>query len=482
MLAGAWSLACYGLLPAWIGHPHYGYGWCVPLLAAYFAFRRLGGAPGACGGNLAGIGMAFAAGLFIPLRVIADANPDWRLALGALVSAAGALTVAMAVASGGWPLGARMVFPALFPLCAVPWPTGVERELVGALTRWNAMAGVEFLAWSGIGATREGNVIRTASGSVGVDEACGGIGGLQVGVMLALAAGEWARARLAVRALLVVAAFPVAAGLNWMRTLVLVSLLSRSGEAGVERYHDVIGMVFLVLQIGAMVYLGRLALGKTGEEAFSSASPAAPPRWAAAASAVLLAVAACAPAGWSLIRAGGGDGSGWVFDPRPEEGWKHQPLPSSTRAVLGADEAFAFTGQTAEGRRWVVFCIGWEAGNIRAIPARAHAPDVCLIGRSGLSLEADRGVIRIGAGGMALPFRSFVFGNGHRAWTVYFGAFSGRDPEGGVPDAGRRLRWAWEGRRNEAYRTVEFCLTGRADDAEMQAAFGPVIARLISVP
>src|SRR2546423_15038428 len=66
----------------WSINPQYGYGWTVPFLAAYLFWRRSENAPPAAPPNfrfLCGALIIASAVLLIPIRLIQEASPDWRL-------------------------------------------------------------------------------------------------------------------------------------------------------------------------------------------------------------------------------------------------------------------------------------------------------------------------------------------------------------------------------------------------------------------
>src|SRR3954469_6460474 len=66
----------------WTINPQYGYGWTVPFLAAYIFWRRSQQAPASSEPRntvlpwLVALG---AAALLIPVRLVQEANPDWRI-------------------------------------------------------------------------------------------------------------------------------------------------------------------------------------------------------------------------------------------------------------------------------------------------------------------------------------------------------------------------------------------------------------------
>ena len=132
----------------WTFNPQYGYGWAVPCLCLYLAFRRTRAAAPpaqpapqpAC--TPAGTWLlAVAALLYAPIRFVQQANPEWRLVSWALAFEVIAMTLLLA---GQWRapvkglLTTRLLFPLLFFLLAVPWPTLMEGPVIRWLTGANA--------------------------------------------------------------------------------------------------------------------------------------------------------------------------------------------------------------------------------------------------------------------------------------------------------------------------------------------------------
>src|SRR6266571_3920133 len=77
-----WAELIIQLRLDWSYNPSYGYGWSVPFLAAYLFVRRWSSRPEpqpfASSRWPALLTIVFAA-MLLPLRIVAKANPDWRL-------------------------------------------------------------------------------------------------------------------------------------------------------------------------------------------------------------------------------------------------------------------------------------------------------------------------------------------------------------------------------------------------------------------
>ena len=192
----------------WSINPQYGYGWTVPFLAAYIFWRRSENAPAPSAPDhriLAGLLIILAAAFLIPVRLIQEANPDWRLLSWAMAVSVGVITACGIYLSGGRPWVRHFAFPILFFFVAVPWPTNLEQFVIQGLMRIDALINVEILNTIGIPAVQLGNVIEVGSGFVGIDEACTGIRSLQATFMVSLFLGEFYEFAVWRRIILVVA-------------------------------------------------------------------------------------------------------------------------------------------------------------------------------------------------------------------------------------------------------------------------------------
>src|SRR4030081_3130400 len=79
----------------WSINPQYSYGWAVPLLAAYLFWQRWQSAPTPSRSGvriLAGLVIILAAISLFPVRLVQEANPDWRLLSWAMTICAATIT------------------------------------------------------------------------------------------------------------------------------------------------------------------------------------------------------------------------------------------------------------------------------------------------------------------------------------------------------------------------------------------------------
>ena len=117
----------------WSINPQYGYGWAVPVLAAYIFWRRWQNAPAPAAPRASVLWTALiviGALMLVPVRLIQEANPDWRLLSWAMALCAVAISAAGIYLAGGARWLRHFAFPILFFLVAVPWPTSLEQILI----------------------------------------------------------------------------------------------------------------------------------------------------------------------------------------------------------------------------------------------------------------------------------------------------------------------------------------------------------------
>lgn len=291
-----WLPVVYLLGAQWSAYEEYNYGWAVPFLCLYLAWKNaetlkteklktetLTSAlrpPSSV--RISAFSLQLLLFLFALvywfMRVLQEANPIWRLASWGLAISAVVMTlcvVRLALPSPPWGEGGRrsdevspfplsafhfsdFVFPVCFFLVAVPWPTPAEQLVIQTLTRLNASLVVEMLNCFGVPALVHGNVIEISAGMVGIDEACSGIRSFQATLMIALFFGEFYRLTWPRRWWLLAAGPLLAMVFNLARTLVLVFVAARSGLPEMQRWHDPTGVVLL---LGCFFSLWAMAVG-----------------------------------------------------------------------------------------------------------------------------------------------------------------------------------------------------------------------------
>ena len=464
----------------WSINPQYSYGWGAVALAGYLFWLRWETQPGAgeatrfqaLAATLSGLLLAS----LLPVSLLHEANPDWRL-----MSWAHAAIVAGLWLLGMWRLGgsrwvAHFGFPILFLLIAVPWPTKMEEWFVQALMRLVARVTTEAINWFGVPAVQRGNVIDVPSGSIGVSEACSGLRSFQGTLMAALFFGELNRFKAWRRVFLVLFGVCLALALNTFRTFSLSWIHIKFGPAALGRWHDPAGFIVLLmafLGIGATAMMLKKRSSSPGEKT----TPPTLPAWSRgpcypsakvgiAVVAVVIAVE-CSVEMWFRL--------GEKFlQPRPlwsvewpeaGPGFRFEELDESTLAMLRCNQARTGVWKRPNGSEWTIFWLRWEPGRTATQLALTHRPEVCLPA-AGLTQKGDHGLIHLDTGSLSLPFKTYLFDYRGRPMHVFFCVWEsliapGETPEMEVDFTRKgRLKAVLDRRRHQGQQILELVIVG----------------------
>jgi len=464
-------------------NPQYGYGWAVPFLAAYVFFLRLRRAPPPAkpSANLLPVVLIIAAAfLFIPVRLVQEANPDWRLLSWIMVIIAISISFAGIYLARGLQSVRHFAFPLLFFLVAVPWPTQVEQAVIQGLMRVVAAINVEVLNAIGISALQLGNVIEVGSGLVGIDEACTGVRSLQATFMVSLFLGEFYSFTTTRRVILVIAGALLAFFCNLARTFFLVYLGAERGSEAIQRCHDPAGLTILMACLFGLWGISMLMTPATQERS-AAAHPKirAPFHLSRALLISLLALICTAEAGtqfwYRLHEAGGAKAQPWsVMWPAQSRDWRSVPVASEAQELLRYNEGGggAWTGE--DGRQWALYFFKWLPGRTAGLFIKNHRPDICLPA-SGMKLRGGVQNRLITVNGVTLPIRSYTFEDGSNLLHVYYCYWDGTPPESAPQDqenwtAGGRMEAVQRGKRDVGTQMLEIVASGYTDQIEAEQA------------
>ena len=490
-----WLETIFQLQSEWSLNPQYGYGWTVPFLAVWLFYQRWICRPAPAAPRHPGLTISLAllaAAVLLPARLIAVANPDWRLVSWTMSLIAVVVSLCALHLAGGAPWSRHFAFPVLFFLVATPWPMQLEQAVVQALMHADTAITIQILDTIGTLALQHGNVIELSTGSVGIDDACSGVRSLQATFMVALFLGEFYRMRRGHRMLLVVAGAVIAFLCNIGRTFLLCEVAANSGIAAIHRWHDPAGFTILVVSLFALWGLSRCwkAAPDTPRGcALQSAGPrwTIPDAWRSVALIFWILLTEIAVAVWYAWAAPQKVGSSqWnVVWPISERDYRPAPISANAQTLLRYNEGGAATWRSADDRRWMMYFFHWLPGRTAALFVKNHRPEICLPA-IGLTMEEASGVHLVTVNGIQLPIRSYRFADGGRPLHIFYCYWDGRSTyDNGAAaasedwTAGGRLRAAWQGKRERGARMLELAVWGHENDAEARAALERELAKII---
>ena len=518
-LAWMWFVLINELRIEWTVNEQYNYGWAVPFLCLFLMARKwktgvrsqeseAGSQMPDAGCQMPGVIFyllfALCAFLYLPTRLIQEANPDWRLvswamALEVLGITLCVLSLERRAWSGERGAGRFQVsafrFPLLFFLVAVPWPTLLETPIIQVLTRWDVGMTTELIGWLGIPAICHGNVIEVATGVMGIDDACSGIRSFQATLMISLFLGEWLRLTRGRRAALVLAGFLFSLLFNLARLLLLVWVASRDGVAAVHRWHDPAGVTILLGCFSGLWFLAHGLVGKKPEarsqksEVRSQESEARPSEI----SAFRVPYSALVLIGWLLLVEIGVEAWYRVREaklPAPVTwniAWptntavKDLTITPEVRRILRYDDGQNRQWQTDEFLCQAIF-LHWKPGSVAARLTANHTPEVCLAA-AGHRITDQSDLLTLTARGLKLPFRFYQLDDLRQpmfvAYCLWEDRARRREFSTGVLNWGSRIAPVLAGQRNSGQRSLEIAINGVSDFAGAQAAVQKLLDEII---
>ena len=491
-----WLWLFFHLHYEWTLNPQYNYGWAVPFLAAFLFYLRWPTQPERVSTaptqalSLAMWGLLL---LLFPLRVIEEANPDWRLlswTLGLIVLAYSLLSILRA---GGSAWARHFAFPLCFTLVAVPWPVQFENAVVQGLTRAVAYAAVEIAGWIGVGAFQIGNVIELHNGFVGVNEACSGVKTLQAAIMVALVLGELLQLTVGRRLTLLVCGCAWVFFCNVLRATVLVVIAAKEGTAALGRWHDLIGTAVVIVGMAGLIgiawFLRKKESGGATEDVAGSWGAKAPPRLKQSL------VGSIVRLGW--LAAVFGMTELWyrshethlVPVPEWQVRWPNDiaqvlPIPEEARAILRFNDAQSAAWEKPRAVRWWGFFARWKPQRTALQLVRSHSPEICLpaVGRT---FRRELPPVTFESDALPLRFRVYQFEQNDRPLFVFVCIQEDKAAEAGAAEppgewtAQGRLHAAWRGQRNLGQRLLEIAVIGFDDFFRAREAVATTVREIV---
>jgi exosortase len=499
LIAGAlflgvvWAEVINHLQIEWSHNPSYRYAWSVPFLAAYLFWKRWieRPAPARNTSVVPIIVLVFGACLLLPLRFVAEANPDWRLLSWAMSGVAVLVSLALVCQLGGRAWLRHFAFPFLFFFVAVPWPVQLEQAVIQNLMRAVTAINVFFLSVAGIPALQHGNVIEVRSGLIGIEEACSGVRSLQATLMVSLFLGEVYSFSALRRVGLVIAGGVLAFICNLVRTAILVWMGAQRGAASIESWHDPAGLTILLVCLFGLWGLS-LIMQRGGDGMIEDRAPkevARPNRVPVALLFSLILGLVLGEAGvqtWYRTHQSALANSRWSAQwPQSETTYKPVTIPAATQGILRYDEGGGATWRGSDSHPWMMYFFRWLPGRTAALFVKIHRPDVCLPA-SGLTLARDDGIQLVSVNGIKLPVRSYRFDDHgvplHVVYCYWDARSSYETVNAAIEEdwtARGRVRAALHGRREIGAQMLELVVWGYADDTDAKNALERELARII---
>ncbi len=500
-----WAPPLHLLSPQWSIYENYRYGWAVPFLTAYLVLRRWAERPipsrrnpGVASAMILGFGI-----LLLPLTVLQEANPLWRLASFALMGSAVAVSLSLIYELGGSAWAKYFGFPLCFLITAVPWPTPVEAAATTFFGGLNAVVVTALMHVAGIPAVAHGNIIEVSTGLVGINEACSGIRSLQTAFVIQLFFGEFFRLKTVQRMIVVATGVGVAVVLNWCRTAILVGIAAHSSPAAMERWHDPTGVAVL---LGAFVLCWWIAARVARRQNVEPRSALAAPLSLTGKERAILTGARSLKLGTIVIAASllsvvGSElwfrahekvwprEEGFKFlMPVKELGFRGLAISPDVKTQLLYDHGESARWSNSDGTKWQLFHFRWEPGQtlkdrVRVHLAKSHRPEICLPA-SGRRLDREFEPTLVKIAGINFLFRTYRFKANDNAVYVFYAVREDGTPDGAAGNMReshrRRLEAAWNGSRGLGQRVIEVAISSSPSFEKAKEAFALEMPKLFT--
>jgi exosortase len=435
----------------------------------------------------------------LPIRLIEEANPEWRLILWLHAGWAVALSLLLLGYTGGHGWMRHFAFVVAFPLISVPLPTGVEQDVIQRLTRVVTLVTAELANLSGIPAFPRGNLIEISAGVLGIEEACSGIRSLQSSLLVALFLGEFHRFSIARRVVLVALGCGVAVWSNVGRTYILVRVAASEGLAASHEGHDTIAAIALVATLGLLFLIAHWLRPKSppaatntgrpsGESnAHRTSAPRTVPSWISAAALGWLVMVGAGVQLWYWSHERGAvPNAGWsIREPAPADGFKPIEIAERSRAILRYSSGHCMTWRDSSAFQWRLYYLRWEAGRNSAQLAKAHTPEICLSGAGG-QLKERVGKVTVSLPSFLLSFDQYVFDFSGQQLHVFYCLWEDERivPRTALPEdytRQSRLAAVFAGRRHLGQTVIEAAVRGPDSAEEARVRFTKELQRMIIV-
>ena len=167
----------------------------------------------------------------------------------------------------GWRRLRTLSFPFLLLVTMVPFPALVSNTVALPLQLLASQMASEIARFFGVALFQDGNLIRLAGATLGVEEACSGLSALSALMVASLLIGFLLRQRPWIRMVLFALAVPIAIGVNIVRVAGSAVLADYNPALARGFYHSFSG--WLVFLVGSLTLI---AAAKAFQKVFSGES------------------------------------------------------------------------------------------------------------------------------------------------------------------------------------------------------------------
>ena len=498
ILSVLWASLVNQLRLEWASNETYSYGFIVPILLLYlFSLRWRTLEPDlptkTAPHRILFVGIILLAAMWLPLRLIQEATHRWRIVGWGMAFVVVGISLGLMWYRLGNRRAMHLAFPVAFIFTAVPWLSVFEGPLTQYLMRADARIASFALNWLGVSALQLGNVIQTASGRVGVNEACSGIRSIQITLMISLFLGELYRFSVIRRLVLVFSVILVALVCNVGRTFTLAWISTQQGNTVMEKWHDSIGFAVLAASLGALWTLAFWMNAGRSEPEIPSADAVERkldlypwPQTLLLCLACWLVFAETGTEAWYRVHEFRVYPPMWSVQwPTGRPGFQKSGVGESISKQMKYSEAEQASWLGEKGTSWSAYFFRWHPGPNSASLARAHNPEVCMPA-TGLRLVLKHEDLVFKVNDLAIPFVHYVFQDSGRPlhvwWCVWNEASSLQrdiDPRIDSTSYTGVLKDVLRGQRNLGQQVLEIALAGESDPKAANAALVSLLPQLI---
>jgi exosortase len=395
----------------WNESSYYTHGWFVPVLALLLFVTRNNPKDGSIPSSKEiWIIISLTVFLFFPSRLISEPDPFWRLPLWLEMISLSLLTFfALRFLLPGKICLSAYSLSTIYLLTCLPWPAGMELEIIHTLTKWVSRLTAESLLWLGFPAEISGNLILVDRKEVVIDQGCSGIRSFQNLFSFSLFFSFYFRHHISGISLTIFAALLYAVFFNFLRALSLSLVFLILGTDAQNDWHDTIGNAFVAMSMLAIFLTGKILKRAERENilnegTISSAihySDFSKNKWILV---LIIALPEIATFSWFT----------WSARSAPEFTWEvslgknAENIPSGIHKVLlfdyGEQGKINFENHN---QAWVVHFGYHQDSAAASLCSRNHPPDFCM-GHTGIRLTDSNKLVEFPCTESTLQFRHYA--------------------------------------------------------------------------